>query len=186
MLNIEAQEGKVKALLEFMPTVWECAGRVHGYDLGQSIGVVEDVCLAETKVRVTFPCDNPLDFTMELEYEERVLSVKLKYEKLNEFSNNHGLTHDATLCQQRVIRPEPERVYNRRSDWDDRRDGKDRRFRNNGEERNQMMQARNIGETSRPQNGGRGRGIHRDNHCRDNCYKNLQQPWRKESSERIN
>ncbi|CAN8287918.1 unnamed protein product [Cochlearia groenlandica] len=35
VLNVDAQEGKVKALLGFMPTVWECAGRVQGYDLGK-------------------------------------------------------------------------------------------------------------------------------------------------------
>ncbi|CAN8289090.1 unnamed protein product [Cochlearia groenlandica] len=34
VLNVEAQEGKVKGLIVFMPTVWECAGRVQGYDIG--------------------------------------------------------------------------------------------------------------------------------------------------------
>ncbi|CAN8257971.1 unnamed protein product [Cochlearia groenlandica] len=28
VLNVQAQEGKVKNLIGFMPTVWECAGRV--------------------------------------------------------------------------------------------------------------------------------------------------------------
>ncbi|CAN8275366.1 unnamed protein product [Cochlearia groenlandica] len=35
VLNVELQEEKVKAFIAFMPTVWECAGRAKGYDLGR-------------------------------------------------------------------------------------------------------------------------------------------------------
>ncbi|CAN8255548.1 unnamed protein product [Cochlearia groenlandica] len=85
VLNVENQEGKVKALIGFMPAVWapnthdEALStislwvKVEGLkikywlvetlnDIGESIGVVEEVCLTETKVRVKLLCDQPLDF----------------------------------------------------------------------------------------------------------------------------
>ncbi|CAN8272603.1 unnamed protein product [Cochlearia groenlandica] len=124
--------------------------------------VVEEVCLAETKVRVSLPCDKSLDFVMELEYEEEVISVKLKYEKLHGFCRIcHKMTHDDNGCPLRVTRPEQDRGFNKRPNWEDRRDGRDRRHRNQADERNQPKQFRNRGESSNLQNGGRGANLAR-------------------------
>ncbi|CAN8255072.1 unnamed protein product [Cochlearia groenlandica] len=94
---------------------------------------------------------------MELEYDDEIITVKLKYEKLHGFCHIcHVMTHDDKECPLRVVRPEQERGFNRRPDWEDRRDGKDRRQRNQGEERNQGQLFRNRGESSFNQNHGRG------------------------------
>ncbi|CAN8272762.1 unnamed protein product [Cochlearia groenlandica] len=122
-------------------------------DVGESIGVVEEVCLAETKVRVTFPCNKALDFAMELDYEEEVLSVKLKYEKLFGYCRIcHMLTHADSSCPLRVTKPAQDREFQRRPDWDDKRDGRDRRFRNCGEDMRQMGQNRNKAGPSQVHN----------------------------------
>ncbi|VVB11642.1 unnamed protein product [Arabis nemorensis] len=35
VLNLEAQENKVKAVIGFLPTIWKCEGRVQGVEMGR-------------------------------------------------------------------------------------------------------------------------------------------------------
>ncbi|CAN8289252.1 unnamed protein product [Cochlearia groenlandica] len=105
-------------------------GQIHTHRSGNDN---ESKYLAETKVRVSLECDKPLVFSLELEFEDEVISVSLSYDKLKGVCGLcNMMTHAANCCPLRVAKPGQEREGNRRPDWDrnDRREGnQDRRNR---------------------------------------------------------
>ncbi|CAN8271884.1 unnamed protein product [Cochlearia groenlandica] len=135
VLNPDLQADKVNGLIGFMPA--ELArGDVNRHWCGPRHSPGGEP--GRNKVRVTLSCEKALLFAMELEYDDEVLVVTIKYEKLKGFCGIcHKMTHDDNHCPRRVVKPIQDRIVNGRSDWDrnDHRDeNKDRQNRRYGDD----------------------------------------------------